>query len=79
MLHEYIPIIGYFVHFFQFVVRHLIKKIVTLSTLIINNIYFNFIGVLKVLIEACKPGASVKAICEKGDRLLTSETGNVMY
>lgn len=32
--------------------------------------------VLKQLIESCKPGASVKAICEKGDRLLTSETGN---
>jgi curved DNA binding protein len=32
--------------------------------------------VLKQLIESCKPGASVKAICEKGDRLLTTETGN---
>lgn len=32
--------------------------------------------VLKQLIESVKPGASVKALCEKGDRLLTTETGN---
>lgn len=32
--------------------------------------------VLKQLIESIKPGASVKALCEKGDRLLTTETGN---
>lgn len=32
--------------------------------------------VLKQLIELIKPGASVKSLCEKGDRLLTLETGN---
>ncbi|KAG5680704.1 hypothetical protein PVAND_010195 [Polypedilum vanderplanki] len=32
--------------------------------------------VLRQLIELIKPGASVKAICEKGDRFLTTETGN---
>lgn len=32
--------------------------------------------VLKQLIEAAKAGASVKALCEKGDKLLTTETGN---
>ncbi|CRL02215.1 CLUMA_CG015415, isoform A [Clunio marinus] len=31
-------------------------------------------GVLKQLIDSVKPGVSVKAICEKGDRFLTQET-----
>lgn len=40
--------------------------------------HFNpFTGVLKQLIEATKAGASVKALCEKGDKLLLNETGNV--
>jgi hypothetical protein len=40
---------------------------------------FSSTGVLKQLIESIKPGASVKALCEKGDRFLITETGNVMY
>ncbi|XP_050293413.1 proliferation-associated protein 2G4 [Anthonomus grandis grandis] len=33
--------------------------------------------VLKQIIEKCHPGASVKAICEAGDELISEETGKV--
>ena len=35
------------------------------------------LGVLKQVIEACVPGASVRDVCELGDKLLTEETSKV--
>ena len=36
-----------------------------------------FSGVLKLVIDACKEGASARSICELGDKLIIEETSKV--
>ena len=41
------------------------------------KIYFDILGVLKRVIEACLPHTSVRSVCELGDTLLIEETSKV--
>lgn len=43
----------------------------------INNRLYLLLGVLKKLIEMCKPDQNVLSICETGDQLLLEETNKV--
>lgn len=42
-----------------------------------DYIVVSFSGVLKQVLDKCVVGASVREICELGDKLLTEETGKV--
>lgn len=45
----------------------------------IYRLLYSILETLQSLIQACKVGASVKALCQKGDQQLETETGKVMF
>lgn len=42
-----------------------------------KNGFLGIAGVLRAVVEAANPGASVLCLCEKGDSMIMEETGKI--